>query len=102
MKNLQDKIIYICGPITGVENAKENFKEIHDFLEPICLTVLNPFCFKIYKKNPKWKDYMKICLLNLLNSDLIIVLPGWEKSKGASFEVKTAKILEIPIYFIEP
>lgn len=91
--------VYISGPITGVENYEENFKQAENKLLSLGLEVFNParFCKDLKDKitNPSWNDYMKICIPALLECDAIYLLTGWELSKGALLEQKIAENFKI-------
>jgi len=47
-----------------------------------------------------WSSYMRRDLSNLVLSDSLCLLPGWQRSKGASLEVYVAKALGIPLYIL--
>lgn len=44
------------------------------------------------------RHYMSFDLPAVLTSDAVVVLPGWETSKGATLEVHVARECEIPVY----
>lgn len=48
-----------------------------------------------------WSSYMRRDLCNLVLSDSLCLLPGWQSSKGASLEVYVAKALGIPLYILK-
>lgn len=79
---------YLSGPITGIDNYRENFKEVadklkaegyYDVINPAELCEVMPAC-------TSWDDYMKIDLELLAMCDVVVMLPGWEQSRGANRE----------------
>lgn len=46
-----------------------------------------------------WEYYMRRSLKMLLYSDRILMLPGWEDSRGASIEREIADVLKISIEY---
>lgn len=93
-------IVYISGPITGVQDYKENFSAAEEMLKSKGFTVINPVTIgdnlaKAIKREPTYSEYMKADLSALLTCNLIYMLPGWEKSLGAQFEFRTATICGI-------
>lgn len=53
------------------------------------------------KPNNPWRWYMRRDLPHVLEVDAICVLPGWQKSKGASLEVTVAKAIGLPIMVLK-
>jgi len=42
--------------------------------------------------------YMRLDVGHVLDADLVFVLPGWEKSRGARLEILTAQELGLPVF----
>lgn len=104
--------IYISGPITGVENWKDNFlaaeKELLEL--PGNFFVVNPVriatdienLFVKLEKKPGYTDYMRKDIKELSSCNIICMLPGWKRSKGARLEYRIAKILNMQILEFKP
>jgi hypothetical protein len=99
-------IIYISGPITGIENnnreafykAERNIKRLENVSE-----VINPIKIASevdYEKRnenypPQWEDYMRACIKKLCEANYIFFLPGSMNSKGSMLEREIAEKLSI-------
>ena len=97
--------VYIAGGITGVENYKplrgreaaaaaggRGPADQHG-----ALLVLNP------AELPEgWPNglYMDVCLAMIRAADLVVFLPGWERSRGASLEMQYSRYEGKPVYKI--
>jgi hypothetical protein len=101
---------YISGPMTGI--PKQNYPEFFAYEErwhKAGWRVLNPARFnpviEIHRKDPRikpgteesraasiWQD-----LEAIRETDVIVMLPGWEHSIGARAELYTARALRHPI-----
>lgn len=89
-------MVYISGPITGVDNYFTNFYnatfELMDMGYSIC-DIVNP-SYNAYVCRPgklSWKTYVDVGLLWLSCCDTIYMLKGWENSLGAKLELNYAK-----------
>lgn len=88
-------VVYISGPITGVNNYWLPFEDAEDELASTGLAVINP------AKLPEGmtrRQYMAINLVSLMTTDAVLTLPGWDNSIGAVIEVSLARYCGIPVY----
>lgn len=104
--------VYISGPITGVEKWQDNFLQAEkELLElPGNFFVINPVAierdieklFTKIEKTPDYTDYMRKDIKELSSCNIICMLPGWKRSKGARLEYRIAKILNMQILEFQP
>ena len=88
------KKVYISGPITGIKDSENNFNNVANKIFGLGYEDVNP-CVLIHDHDLSYESYMKVDLKALLDCDYIYMMEGWENSKGASFELETAKICGI-------
>ena len=95
--NIKELVVYLSGPISGreKEEAITHFAFVENALEANHI-VFNPMHTP---KKDTWEEYMREGISALLDSDCVLMLDGWEKSRGASFERIVAYELGIPIYY---
>jgi hypothetical protein len=94
-------IIYISGPMSNLpENNFPAFNKAAAYVSAFGHTVLNP-AEKGIIEGYTWEDYLKIDLHQVIDSDMLILLSGWEHSKGAQLEVHVASSLGIPTVLFE-
>ncbi len=86
-------IIYLSGPITNDPGYKAKFQTVQDDLELKGYVVLNPANEVKVHPDKEWSDYMAEAIALMLKADKVYMLPGWEKSTGASLEMKLARQL---------
>lgn len=100
--------IYLSGAISGREVADYTmqFETAERFYKGGGFDVVNPVKIgeAILKENPKadWNDFMKVDLEALKTCTHIVLLEGWENSKGANVEKKEAERLELEIMYFKP
>ena len=89
--------IYVAGPMTGIEEL--NFPAFHAAAARLRAEghhVENPA-----EINPdpaaKWEDCMRADIVKLLECEAIALLPGWEKSRGATLEHHIATSLGMSV-----
>jgi hypothetical protein len=108
--------VYVAGPMRGIPEF--NFPAFHDAaakLRALGHEVFNPAEKDIERHGPDVNksatgsfDDIKVSGFNLRktllldlewiaeNADAIVVLPGWEKSKGAAAETALARAVNLP------
>ena len=97
-------LVYVAGPMTGIEDF--NFPAFAAAAERLKLNgyeVINPADNdngdpeQAAQSGTPWEDYMRKDLADVLEADAVAVLPGWQRSRGASLEVTVATALGVPI-----
>lgn len=82
------KRIYLSGAITGVPNYKKDFEIIKlDLQSKGYKRIINPAELDEVIINGDYEEYMEICIKLIDMCDLVILIPGWEKSAGANREM---------------
>lgn len=91
--------IYIAGPMTGLPNYNhEAFAHVAAELRSWDNAVLSPHEINDGTEDAHpWEWYMRRALQLLLDADMVVLLPGWQKSRGASAEHYVAELLGMPI-----
>lgn len=106
--------LYIAGPITGMKDWNfPAFFEAEAELENLGYSVINPVrsdgntveealatVGTLENPTEKWEFYLRRDLKQLLNCAGIVLLPGWQKSKGARLEVHIAKQLKMSLFIL--
>ena len=102
--------VYLAGPMRGI--PEYNFPAFYaaaKALRDIGCEVWSPAENDVEKdgfdptkdKAQPMCHYMRRDLPAVLNSDAVVVLPGWEKSEGAQLEAHVAKKCGIPIHELD-
>lgn len=89
MKSTEPRV-YVSGPMTGMPELNHPaFNKAAAQLRAQGIAVFNPA--ELPKNNSwSWCDYMRADLKALMDCTEILMLPGWEKSKGARLEMHVA------------
>lgn len=93
--------IYVAGPMTGIPELNfPLFNRVSADLRQRGAHVENPAEINP-DPNADWYDAMRRDIPRLLTCDTIALLPGWEKSRGASLEYHIAQSLGMSIVYLE-
>lgn len=84
--------IYLAGPITGNPNYKDAFCDAEQHLTKLGHVVLNPA--HLPEGLGDCDAYMRICLPMIDAADVVMLLDGWEDSRGACREWGYAMALD--------
>jgi DNA-binding transcriptional regulator YdaS (Cro superfamily) len=90
--------IYLSGPMTGkVDLNRPAFNAEAARLRNLGYRVINPAEFEL-APDTTWAGYMRHDIVAMLtHCDTLVVLPGWNRSKGAQLEVYLARQLELRV-----
>jgi uncharacterized protein DUF4406 len=89
--------IYISGPMSGLPDFNfPMFFEAENQLQELGFDFENPARNKTAE--PTWENFMRLALAQLVRCDAILLLPGFEKSRGARVELEIAGLLGIKIF----
>jgi hypothetical protein len=90
---------YVAGPITGRRNYnRDAFTYAADSIRACGHGAINPHDIDGTTHKP-WETYMRQSLSRmLLDADEIVLLPGWEQSRGARIERHLAGIVGMPVH----
>jgi hypothetical protein len=93
------KRIYIAGPMTGLPEFNfPAFNAEADRLRALGHDVSNPADHGVID-GYEWRDYMRLDIAQLIACERIHLLPGWEKSRGATLEHHIASALGMEVTF---
>ena len=87
--NCKGMVVYLSGPITGVPDYKSKFAAAGQLLIDAGCVVINPAEMdNVIKADGGVPDgvYMNADIRLLEAANAIVLLPGWEESKGARAE----------------
>ena len=92
--------IFISGPMGGYpDNNKAAFYQAEDELRSLYPhdEIINPARL-VLSEEAQWEQWMRESFKLLLACDAIVLLPGWEESRGAMAEAQMGKLLGMPLW----
>lgn len=90
--------IYISGPMTGHTDLNfPLFADVALALRMAGFDVVNPAELH-QKESPSWADCMRVDIAALVECESIVMLPGWQQSRGARLELHIARELGLRVY----
>lgn len=93
---------YISGPITGAKGYLRHFGAAEQALKNKGHEVINPTRNSyVMPESASHAEYMKVSIAQLSCCEAILMLKGWEQSKGAREEFCYAVDHKMPIIFEE-
>lgn len=95
-------MVYISGKISGLSKNEyeNNFFNAEKKLVEKGYKVINPVRIsRTLPKNPKWSDYMRVDIVELMKCDTIYMLSNWLQSPGAEIERNLAIALGYTIIY---
>lgn len=95
-----DMTVYISGPITGDYLYREHFADAERKLKLMGFRVVNPVRISDKaKKGATYEDYMMADISAMIakRCRMIVMLDGWEKSRGAVFERECAMMFGMDV-----
>lgn len=92
-------IVYISGPMTGLPDLNHSaFQAAAERLRAQGVQVISPHQITPPGVGPwSWEAHMRADLAALLTADVIVLLPGWEGSRGAQLEKAVADALGLVV-----
>lgn len=89
---------YLSGAITGIVNYKQYFDGFEQRLRECGVTedIFNATANDM-GADATWEDYMRFDIKCLMDSEMLVLLPNWKKSRGVKVEMDLCKTVGIPI-----
>lgn len=91
---------YLSGPVSGLDisEARRVFAKAEEYLRSRGLVPVNPMRSGVPVPSP-WEEHMRADIKAMLGCSGILMLPGWERSRGARLEHEIAKELGFEIEY---
>lgn len=95
--------VYLSGPMSGLpEHNYPAFAKAAADLRALGIEVVSPHELDhLLAEGASWEDYMRNDLKALMDCTHLVLLPGWEDSRGAHLEVHLAHRLGITVRRLE-
>lgn len=95
-----DDVVYISGPMSGIPDMNRKvFRAVKRMIaEASGATVLSPADLK---QGFPWEHQMRLCIRYISDATKIVMLPGWQDSRGALIEHLVASQLLVPRWYLD-
>lgn len=102
MMNRPGNKLYLSGPITGLDPqaTADKFAAAEEYYRAQGYKVTNPIRHGL-KADALWAEHIGKDITLLLGCDCMVLLEGWEYSRGCRIEVAVAKVEGIDTYEAE-
>ena len=87
------QVVFLSGNISENENHKNEFASAELFLKQMGYAVMNPVDVLKELQGFTYEKRMHVCYRLVDIADIIFMVSGWQKSKGANAELSYAKSL---------
>ena len=96
-------ICYISGPMSGLPDLNyPAFFAAEEELKDKFNSILNPARLELdVDQSSTWENWMRKAIVMLTSASHVVLLPGWENSKGAKLELAIAEALNLTIIEIK-
>lgn len=94
--------VYIAGRMSGLPDL--NYPMFHaaaSHLRQLGYKVESPAECELPPDSTTWQQFMRSGITQLMRCDAIVMLPGWEQSRGATAEHAIAKLIDIPVLHLD-
>lgn len=92
--------VYVAGPMTGYPELNyPAFAAVCERLRKLGFEAVSPA--EINPITTPYREAMVNDIRALIECDHIVMLDGWEQSKGATLEYHIAQVLDIPVIQLE-
>lgn len=97
---MKRKKMYVSGPISGYdpEERIEAFERAAKRAEAMGYKAVNPMESQMDDRT--WEEYMRRDIKELCGCDAILMMKGWEKSKGAKAEKYVAETIGMEVFYM--
>jgi hypothetical protein len=89
---------YISGPISNKPDYMADFVAMEKFLILKDIEPITPIGIDSAFPDRTYDEKLKLCIELMMQANAVVVLDGWQKSKGANIEINLAVQLNMPVY----
>lgn len=100
MTSKKKKVVYMSAPISGydINERRETFERMENELKKLGYKVLSPMKNGLSQDEPTSR-HMKRDIILLLQSDVIFLMTGWNRSAGCLTELNVATACGLDVWF---